>query len=127
MSDAVATISENLLVALLSVNQWSVEKVYGLVEGFREAGLFDFDSVARLDEAELTRRLGTAGYNRGTYLTPMMASRVGSLAGVLKGGTVRKLADFIASGDRESAENILKLIDGVGPFVLRNFWLLQKS
>lgn len=127
MSDAVAIISENLLVALLSVNQWSVEKVYGLVDRFRNAGLFDFDSVACLDDAELTRRLGTAGYNRGTVLTPMMASRVRSVARILKGGTVRKLAEFIESGDTESAEDILRLIHGVGPYVLRNFWLLQKS
>ena len=127
MSDAVGTISEDLLVALLSVNLWSVEKVYGLVDRFRDAGLFDFDSVANLDNAELTRRLGTSGYDRGTYLTPMMASRVGSAASVLKGGTVQKLAGFIESGDTDSAEGILRRIQGVGPYVLRNFWLLQRS
>lgn len=116
---------ENLLLAVLAVNNWSLERVFELRDPLRDAGLFDLAVVSNLSEAEIARRLTIAGYARGEYMTTLMALRFLSVTQVLSTDQLARLAAAIQAGHRDAAEAILNRIRGVGPAVLRNFWILQ--
>ena len=38
----------DLVVAVLSLNPWTIEKTFKIYDGLREQGLFDLDAVAAL-------------------------------------------------------------------------------
>jgi len=54
------SIVENLLIALLAVNNWSLERVFGLRGPLRDAGLMDLHAVLCLSEDEVASRLAVA-------------------------------------------------------------------
>jgi hypothetical protein len=119
-------IAEQVLISLLAVNRWSLERVYGLRRRLRDAGLLDFDAVADFAVEEVARRLAAAGYSRGDYMNALMAIRVCSMAQMLSTKELGALADHVRCGRRHDAETLLAHICGVGPSVLRNFWILQE-
>jgi hypothetical protein len=116
----------DVLAALLAVNSWTVNRTYGLVEPLRRVGLLDFRSVAKLPVEDIADRLSAAGYSRGEFMTTQMATRVLSLAIVLSGNNVAVLSEHLNAGRHDAVEAMLKQARGVGPSVLRNFWILQK-
>lgn len=117
---------ENLLLALLAVNNWSLERVFELREPMRDAGLFDLEAVSKLSEEEIARRLTVAGYARGEYMTTLMALRVVSVAQVLPTDELTRLVAAVHAGRKEAVNAVLSRIRGVGPTVLDSFWILQE-
>ena len=55
----------DLVIALLSVNNYSLEKTFSLFDGLAEVELFDPANLAAWDLSEISRRMGRAGYDRG--------------------------------------------------------------
>ena len=59
----------DLVNAILSVNNHPLERTFHYFEGLRREGLFDPAALPTLDEEEIARRLGRAGYDRGPTMT----------------------------------------------------------
>jgi len=118
-------VAENILFSLLAVNRWTLERVYALKDKLITAGLVDFDTVATLSVGDVAHRLAASGYDRGDYLTSLIAERVLSLASVLSKAELLEITNYVREGNREAADTILRQVKGVGSHVLRNFWLLQ--
>ena len=118
-------LAEHVLVSLLAVNSWSLERVYNLRGGLREAGLVDFDAVEKLSIEEVAERLSAAGYTRGDYMNTLMALRISSMAPVLSAEELERLSEDVEAGRRDDANALLRRIKGVGPSVLTSFWVLR--
>lgn len=114
---------ECLLMALLSVNNYSLEKVWALLPRMREAGLTDPARVVAMDMPAAIAALTSAGYDRKN-LTWLFAERVKALMGAIHDGTLDGLDDAISRKDKITASALLEPIRGVGPRVLENAWAL---
>jgi hypothetical protein len=60
---------EDLVVSLLSVNQYSLERTYESIKGLREQGLFNPTKLKQWDHGEFVARLKAAGCDRGPFMT----------------------------------------------------------
>src|SRR5689334_8002619 len=78
---------QDLVVSMLAVNSFSLERAYGLRPALDAAGLFNPQSIATRTVAELAEALEQAGYKRGSFMNPLIADRL------------RKVATYIVSND----------------------------
>ena len=115
----------DLVVSVLSVNLWTIEKTFKIYDGLREEGLFDFDAVAALPETEVFARLERAGYTRGDFMVGMLAGRLRSVALALSGQGQEKLRQLVTAKDRKGVEALLQPIKGIGPSVIANYLALR--
>ena len=113
----------DLVMAMLSVNNYPLTKVFTLFDALKDNGLFDPRNFACWNREEITRRLGAAGYDRGTVMTAIFTDRLSSLG---------RLADELAAneqiltkGTKTEIAELLRRVKGVGPKVLKNFFLLR--
>src|SRR5512142_2614616 len=114
---------EALTVALLAVNRWTPERVYGLLPALRAAGLTNPSSVAQMDVAAITRSLDGAGYARGR-LTGMFAQRLEHLMRAVTAGSLDALPVAVSRQDWASAKALICAIPGAAPVVAQTTWKL---
>jgi hypothetical protein len=125
--NAADTIAENALIALLAVNRWTLDKAFSIRAGLLAAGLTDFDALLSMTVEEIAGRLATAGYARGEFMNRQMAQRILSMATVLTSSEMQRLRPLVQAGQRHDVNVTLQKIEGVGPTVLDNFWILQDA
>lgn len=116
----------DLVVALLSVNGWGLEKTFALYDDLQVQGLFAVESVAAMPRGEVCDRLEKAGYRRGDFLVGLLAGRLHDLARILSGEGKKTLRQLVEERDLQGIDNFLLEINGVGPQVVHNFKLLRK-
>ena len=117
---------EAVVTAVLAVQNYSLEKAWGLLSALRDAGLLEPDAVAALSVERLAARLAKAGYDRGR-LTEMMAGRFKSLMVAVANGDLDDLDGAVRANDSRAAQSLLQRVHGVGPQVSRNAWLLLQE
>jgi hypothetical protein len=120
-------IAENILISLLAVNGWTVDRVFPLTERFRAVGLLDFAAVSGLQVEGIAERLARAGYARGEYMNLLLASRVLSMATALSLTELERLKQYLLESRADEVSSTLRGIKGVGPVVLETFWGLQNT
>lgn len=116
---------ESLVVAVLAVYQYSLEKAWDLRDGLRKAGLFEPESVVGKEEAQIGNLMKRAGYDRGG-ITYIIAPRLIGLMEAIQRGDLDELPGFVAAGDREGAVAIITSIKGFGPKSADSAWELMK-
>jgi hypothetical protein len=116
---------EDLVVSLLAVNQYSIEKTYAIVGDLRECGLVSPQNLGAWEIDRIVSCLKLAGCDRGAFMTPLFAVRLASLGKVVveRGSSV--CAEILAGKDFEEIRRLLLPVNGIGPKVLRNFCLLR--
>ena len=120
-------IADNVLIAILAVNGWTVDRVFSLTEQFRAVGLLDFTTVSRLSIEDIAERLARAGYASGEYMNLLLATRVLSMTTVLTATELKRLKQCLVEGRTTDVSSTLRGIKGVGPVVLETFWGLQNT
>lgn len=120
------SLTTNLVVAVLAVNSYSLEKAWALRSALSDEGLTNPANSSKLDQRALTVRLAKAGYDRG-MLTGMMASRVADLMRAIATGQLDALDEHIRQQDWEAVERLLRAVRGIGPKVAKNALLLLGS
>ena len=116
---------EDLVVAILSVNQYSLEKTYLAIDGIRRENITDPDQLASWETAEIEERLRAAGCDRGTFMTKLFAQRLGALASFVHTTGIERCQRVLAGNDMKAIEELLLPIKGIGPVVLSKFFLLR--
>lgn len=116
-------IIDALVVSLLAVNKYTLDRVLSYRSSFRENGLLDVEGVSKMDVGTITAKLTAAGFNRG-LLNGMMAARLKNLMTAISEGYIDQLPKLILNRDRESALTLLTSLRGMGPTTARNAWLL---
>lgn len=121
-------IFQDLLVSVLAVNNYSLEKAYRLCGRLRELGLLDVSIIAanRLDAGEIRERLVAAGYLRGEYIETLISKRIERILGEIH---QRGSIEYLLSLDCDSSLVAQRLsgLYGVGPRVVSNFIRLQDT
>jgi hypothetical protein len=120
-----SSVWEDLVVAILSVNRYSLERTYSKVDRIRREGLFEPANLFRWAPTEIALRLRTAGYDRGQFMTALFAERLASLGKHLQCSGVENCREILLTGDADSVKKLLLPAKGIGPIVLANFLLLR--
>jgi len=113
---------EDLVVALLAVNQYPIEKAWALLPALRSEGL-NAPATTPADLGEATVMLANAGYNRG-LLTSMFAERIQNLMWAVRDGRLDGFDELVTAGKKNEAMALLCSISGIGPRVADNAWQL---
>ena len=116
---------DDLAVALLAVNNYSIEKAWGLLPGLHEAGLTS-PATFPADLGAATVKLASAGYDRG-MLTEMFAKRLLALMQKAESGALDELDAFVEADRQDDAVALLVTVPGIGPKVARTAWELLRS
>jgi hypothetical protein len=117
----------HLLVAMLAVGGFSLERAWGLLPNLEKEGLADPKTVAGLDEREMVRRLARSGYDRGPTVTPFMADRLMAVHAAVRDGVLAQTCRLMRDGRDREAETMLRRVKGIGPTVFRHFAMFQGS
>jgi len=127
-SGQINEILQDLVVSVLAVNNYSLDKAYRLCGRLQKLGLFDLSTVSGdpLSAGEIRAKLIAAGYCRGEYIETLISKRIERIFGSIKD---RGCADFLLSLDCDSdlVAQRLSGLYGVGPRVVSNFIHLQGS
>ena len=116
---------EDLVIALLSVNQYSLERTYPLLEGIRAEKLADMQHLAAWTVPQIEERLKAAGCDRGSFMTGLFAQRLHSLGEYIERHYIARCELTLRSGDVRAIETLLLPVNGIGPVVLKKFYLLR--
>jgi len=117
---------ECIMIAMLSVNSYPVEKTRNLLPKFRNVKLTDSKFVASSNIATLTVLLSSSGYDRG-MLTWRFAERILGLMISLDSGALDSLPVLISSGKVDTALELLCSIRGIGRSVAMKVVELSKD
>jgi hypothetical protein len=116
---------EDLVIAMLSVNQYSLERTYSSNALLREQGLFEPENLARWGVDEICERLCKGGCNRGSYMSKLFAVRLACLGDFIAREGVDHCVEILMSKNIKEIERLLIRVKGIGPKVLANFFLLR--
>jgi len=116
---------DDLVVSILSVNQYSVERTYPLLHSLREQKVTDPAILARENAYAIEERLSAAGCYRGRFMTRLFAERLAALGTLIRARGITECEQIIASHDAKAIEALLLPVKGIGPVVLRNFFMLR--
>jgi hypothetical protein len=117
---------DDLVVSILSVNQYSLERTYVLLQGLREQKVTDPRSLASWGSEEFEMRLRAAGCDRGSLMTNLFAHRLAALGALVRRMGIDECEKVIGSQDSTAIENLLLPVKGIGPVVLRNCYSLRQ-
>jgi hypothetical protein len=114
-----------LVVSLLSVNQYPLEKTYAVLSLLRQGGLLSPENLSRWELEEIVARLKAAGCDRGPFMTKLFAVRLASLGMSVQSRGIAVCRGILLSNDPAAISDLLLPIKGIGPKVLRNFFMLR--
>lgn len=117
---------DDLVVSVLSVNQYSLERTYPLLHGLQEQRVTEPLSLAHWETQEIETRLRAAGCDRGSFMTKLFAERLAALGALVRTKGIEECDRVIASRDAKAIEALLLPVKGIGPVVLRNFYSLRE-
>lgn len=121
-SERLEDIFQDLVISVLSVNNYPLDKAYQLCSGLREAGLSDLSVFTGEppSDCEIRGKLHAAGYRRGEYIESLISKRLGQIIKSIKDeGHVSFLSSL--ANDSEVIIQRLNSLYGVGPRVVSNF------
>jgi hypothetical protein len=116
---------EDLVISMLAVNQYSLQHTYRSIDGLRRAGLFDPQNLMDWDQDQIVQHLKSAGCDRGMYMTSLFAVRLGNLGALIESRGLEGCSKIISGRDTPAIEELLLAVNGIGPKVIANFYLLR--
>lgn len=116
----------DIVTAMLTVNQFPLERAAALMPKFRQHGLLSPKAVLEMDQKTIIQRMSDGGYSRGGFL-PILSFRLVHLMQAISKGTLNDLAGHISSGNKEAFVESLTAIHGFGPTIAGRAWLLATT
>ena len=116
---------DDLVISMLSVNQYSLERTYESIAGLREQGLFNPQTLTQWEQAEIVASLKSAGCDRGPFMTNLFALHLANLGALIQSKGLDACTKVIAARDARMIEELLLPVNGIGPKVIANFCLLR--
>lgn len=115
----------DLVIAMLSVNNYPLDRTFALFDKLEDEGLFDPNVLASSSASEIARKLDGAGYSRGVAMTAIFTERLLSLGELVKHEVLADCQRTLQRGSRSDVMDLLARVKGVGPKVLESFFLLR--
>ena len=95
------------------------------VDGLRQSGLCDPPNLVAWDQDEVVERLKLAGCDRGRFMTSLFARRLAALGSCVRQSGIGVVTTVLSGRDRSVIETMLLAVNGIGPKVLQNFFMLR--
>ena len=114
----------NLVIAMLSLNNFPLDKTWKIFDQLNANGLFDPHNFAKWSYEELSQKLIASNYNRGA-MTGIFVERLLTISNLLD--DMKSNEQILANGPRQEIENILKRVKGIGPVVIDNFLIIREN
>jgi hypothetical protein len=115
----------DLVVAMLAVNRWSLERAHALSANLAATGFGDQVMISHIDVPAIARLLDVAGYSRGEYMRTLLARRIKDAAMRFAKLDPSALTEMEGARDVSGLRDVLMQIEGVGPQVFDNFRILR--
>lgn len=115
----------DLIISILSVNNFPIEKTYAIANGLRDQGLFDPRQLACFSLADLSVRLNAGGYEHGDFMTGLFAERLAALGEWVRKQGVEACTHVLQGREAREIQNMLRRIKEIGPKVLSTFFVLR--
>jgi len=122
-----ADVWEDLVLSILSVNGYSLEKTYSVADQLRKERLFDPEKLGLWTPQEIAIRLRRGGYDRGEFLTTLLAIRLAALGVFVERVGEEEAEQILMNGNTTEIREFLQPVKGVGPHVLGNFAVLRQG
>ena len=118
-------LASELILSILAVRNYGLEKTYLLKDSLKSIGLFDFKILMNSSTEDLENLLKEAGCNRGEFMTALFASRLNSLDGFIKQEGLQNFKAKVNNSDLNEVSAYLLKVKGIGPKVIANFFVLR--
>lgn len=115
----------DLIISVLAVNSFKIEKAYALLENLQSQGLTEPAKLAEWEPPNIYQKLVDAGYDRGEFITYLIAERLAGMGRKIISDGISKWENTLTTKDALKIDKLLKDVRGVGPVVIQNFYLLQ--
>lgn len=119
------TLTTNLVVAVVSINQWSIARTHEIQTALAKSGLFCLSALRSMSAEDISSHLLAAGYKKSLFVRNLVAGRLHRLAMALDTAAFHQLGNAVRARDTKSVEAQLAPLPGIGPVVLRQFKELQ--
>jgi 3-methyladenine DNA glycosylase/8-oxoguanine DNA glycosylase len=116
---------EALVLSILSVNGYPIEKTYSISDNLRKNGFFNPNKLAHYDFIDITRRIDSAGYKRGPFMTGLFSERLLALGKFAREQGIEFCTEIISGDNASKIEKFLLQVNGIGPKVLSNYFSLR--
>lgn len=99
---------EDLVISILSVNQYTLNKTYLSIESLRQVEIFDPDNLMKWDINEIEQRLRQGGCERGSFMTNLFAERLAALGELIAAQSISKCEQVLLSRDKKIRRCIIE-------------------
>ena len=111
----------DLVISILAVNSYPIEKAFSLLPALARQGLSHPEKLSALSAEDIYQRLVDSGYDRGEYVTYLLAERLFSLGNLVAVEGINKLTEALSDNSLDKIASFLSPVKGVGPVVLKNY------
>lgn len=118
------TVWHDLMVSLLAVYNYTLEKVDAYAIGLEQYGFFDPNKIKTMSHEEIFDALEHAGYKRGN-LNAIFTERIQHLGEYVDKKGLQHCESILKGKDKAAILSLLKPIKGVGPKVVENYFQLR--
>ena len=112
-----------VVMAMLSVNQFPIEKALGLHDQLETNGLFDLQNLASWNHSKIFKKLKESGYNKADLVVGYVTERLMSLGAL--SANIQENDNILNNGSKQEVTDLLSKVKGIGPVVLNNFLQLR--
>jgi len=116
---------EDLIISILSVNQYKLQSTYSKVSSLRLVGIFAPQNLKTWTSEEIKNRLISGDCDRGSFMTHLFAERLSSLGELVRKRGVSECERVLLSEDKGLITELLMPVRGVGEKVLENLFMLR--
>ena len=118
------SIWKDVIIAVLAVYHYSLEKVDAMAAEFDKQGLFDPKKLSEFNHEEIFSKLEFAGYKRGN-INAIFTLRLLDLGAFYAKQDLKHVEKILSGKDKVEISKLLSPIKGVGPKVLDNYFELR--
>lgn len=117
---------EDLVVSILSVNQYTLQNTYKSFDSMKEMGLFDPQNLSSWNVQQIEHKLKSANCDRGLFMTNLFSIRLSEIGKLISVKGIIECERILSEGSDKDIQSLLLPVKGIGPKVLENFFLLRK-
>lgn len=126
MSESLCNYWKYLVISLLSVNQYKLEKTYLIAQELDNVGLFLPSNLVEWDTDKILAKLIEAECDRGEFMNDIFSSRIREIGKTIEHYGQNYCEEIFLTKDKQTIEDFLIPIHGIGKKVISNFFLLTE-
>lgn len=121
------SIWQDLVVSILSVNQYTLSYTYKSLDSLKAVGMFEPENLMNWNIDEIEAKLKEGGCDRGGFMTHLFAERLSAVGNLLREQGVSNCEAILTSKSVKDVEKLLLPVRGIGPKVVKNFLSLTRE